>query len=128
MASPDCLSDANWKDMAYGGKSKTMHPPIYEQQRYKDPNSTPSPGGNTQITVKLWSHLSDILQSRVLERGKKLSTGKPNANWNVAYQTQIALQRRLNTTNFYAMYAFASEEGLFQFKIGLTRIGLGHVD
>ena len=107
MASPDCLSDANWKDMAYGGKSKTMHPPIYEQQRYKDPNSTPSPGGNTQITVKLWNHLSDILQSRVLERGKKLSTGKPNANWNVAYQTQIALQRRLNTTNFYAMYAFA---------------------
>ena len=111
MASTDCLSDANWKDMAYGGKSKTMHPPIYEQQRYTDPNSTPSPGGKTQITVKLWSHLSDILLSRVLERGRKLSSGKSNPNchcdWNVAYQTQIGLQRRLNTTNFYVIYAFA---------------------
>jgi hypothetical protein len=102
MASQDCLSNSGWKEQAYRLTGKNLPAPIYEQQTFKDPNFN-----NQEVSVKLWSHLSDILVSQVLERGKKLSTGLPNPNWNVAYQTQIGLQRRLNTTSFYAMYFFA---------------------
>ena len=102
MASQDCLSNSAWKEQAYRLTGKNLPAPIYEQQTFKDPNFN-----NQEVSVKLWDHLSDILASQVLEKGKKLSTGLPNPNWNVAYQTQIGLQRRLNTTNFYAMYFFA---------------------
>jgi hypothetical protein len=110
MAS-DCLSDSHWKEQAYRPTGSNLPSPIYEQYTYKSPN-VPCPGGTpTLINVKLWSHLSDMLQSRVLERGrsrgKKDSKGKSNPNWNVASQTVINLQSRLNTTNFFAMYFFA---------------------
>ena len=107
MAS-DCLSNSSWKDQAYQPKATGLPSPIYPQYVYKDPNF-PSPKGGTpqDVNIKLWDHLRDILGSRVLERGKKLSTGLPNPNWDVAYNLVISLQRRLNTTNFNAMYFFA---------------------
>ncbi len=106
MAS-DCLSNSPWKDQAYQTKGTGLPAPIHEQYTCKSPN-VPSPGGTAPIVnVKLWDHLSDILLSHVLERGKKDSKGKPNPNWDVAYNTVINLQRRLNTTSFCAMYFFA---------------------
>ncbi len=106
MAS-DCLSNPQWKDQAYQNKGTSLPVPIYDQYTYKSPN-LPSPGSPAPIVnVKLWDHLRDLLLSRVLERGKKLSTGKPNPMWDVAYNTVINLQRRLNTTNLNAMYFFA---------------------
>jgi len=122
MAAQDCLSTTQFKEQAFRLTGKNLPAPIYEQYSYTDPNSL-SPGGKpTNVDIKVWNHLRDILGSRVLERGKKLSSGLSNPMWNVAYQTLIGLQRRLNTTNFYAMYFFARWEKLTVSTLGGTTV------